>query len=111
MARNQQTPDEFEAISAELMKAAKSLSSVAATMREHGMPHALVHGTMPQTMHIPAIIDWVGKINVDVNSQLRAFLSGVQSRAEFHKQKSENQKSASASKKSWPKKATKKKAT
>ena len=72
------------------------------------MPDALVHATLPENTHIPAIVDWIDKLKIDVRSQLRAYLAGVQSHAELHKQKTAYQK-AVAAKKPWPKKAAKKK--
>lgn len=57
-----------------------------------------------------AILDWIEKANAEANMQIRAYSLGVQSKAEFQKQKNENAKLAAA-KKPWPKKATKEKST
>ena len=107
MARNEHTPEQLEAIAAELHDAVNTLNELAALMRQHGMPHALIHGTTSQNFHIPAVLEWVGKTNVDVRSQLRAYLAGIRSRAEIQVEKNRAQQAAEAQK-PW-KKATKKK--
>ena len=98
MARNQRTPEQFEAIADQLLASSNTLREVATSMREGGMPDALVHATLPENTHIPALVDWIDKLKIDVRSQLRSYLAGVQSPAELHKHKSDNQKRASGKK-------------
>ncbi|WP_010581920.1 hypothetical protein [Schlesneria paludicola] len=108
MARHEHTAEQFESIANDLAKAIETINATVATMREAGMPHALVHGSSPKNQHLPAVLDWIEKVNAEVKMQARAYLSGVASQAELLKQKSDNQKAAAA-KKPW-KKAAKKKA-
>ena len=105
MARNDHTPEQFELIASELSELAAALNNVAYAMRDAGMPSALIHGTMTQNTHLPAVIDWVGKVTVDVKAQIRAYRTGVKSKAEIAKQQTEQQKLAAA------RKPVKKKAT
>jgi hypothetical protein len=108
MARNRRTPQHLEEIALKLSATADTLRGIAASMREGGLPDALVHSSMQEHTHIPAIEDWADKLIVDVRSQVRAYVAGVQSKAELHQLKNDNQKLAAA-KKPWPKKAAKKK--
>ncbi len=78
-------------------------------MRESGLPNALIHGSSPKNVYLPAVLDWIEKAHADVKMQSRSYLMGVVSQAELHKQKTASQKAAAA-KKPWPKKAAKKKA-
>lgn len=106
MARNEFTPKDIDSIADELSDAVTSLRSLAESLRKANMPHALIHGTTTQNFHIPAVLDWIGKINVDIKTQIRAFAAGIQSRAELNKRYNERQKLAAAKK---PFKAAKKK--
>lgn len=110
MARNEHTPQQFIALAKELSEASTTLQALATLMTDNGMPHALVHGSTTQNIYVPAVLEWVGKTNADVRTQLRAYLAGVQSSAEFQKQKNESLKKAAA-KKPFSPKATKKKTT
>ena len=96
MARNEHTPDEFEAVATELAKAIETLNATVALMRETGMPTALVHGSAPKNLYLPAVLDWIEKTSADVKMQARSYLTGVQSQAELHKLKSDSQKRAAA---------------
>ena len=98
MARHEHTPEKFESIAEELIQAANSLKVMAASMRDADLSHALVHGTLSQKTHLPAIIEWVDKTCVDVKSQIRAKKEGVPSNAELHILKNENAKLAAAKK-------------
>ena len=110
MARNEQTPEMFEAIADDLASGAEALRALAKLMRDGGMPSALIHGTTSQNRYVPAVLDWIEKTGADVKVQLRSHIAGVQSYAAKRKQYNENQKLAAA-KKPWAKKAVKKKAT
>jgi hypothetical protein len=110
MARNNHTPDQFETIANELVEASNTLKMIVKLMRDNGMPNALIHGSVIQNRYLPAVLDWVGKTNADVRAQLRAYLTGVLSDAEFQKQQNANQKAAAAKKPFTPK-PTKKKVT
>ena len=90
MARQEHTPEKFEAIANELLEASNTLKSLAELMRSHNMPFALIHGTTSQNFHLPAVLDWVGKTNVDTRTQVRAFVAGVQSKAELQKKYTDN---------------------
>ena len=107
MARQEHTPEILESIANELLKAANTLKSLAASMRLHNMPHALIHGTTSRNFHLPAVLDWVGKTNVDAKTQIRAFVAGVQSKAELQKKYNDKKKLAAA-KIPWKPKAEKK---
>ena len=108
MARQQRTADDFEAIAEQLLESSNVIRAIGATMRDAGMPSALVHATLPENTHLPAIVDWIDKLKVDVRSQLRAFVSGVPSDAERRIKQTENQKLAAAKKPLTPKTARKK---
>ena len=108
MARQEHTPEKFDAIADELLEASNTLKSLAELMRSHNMPFALIHGTTSQNFHLPAVLDWVGKTNVDTRTQVRAFVAGVQSKAELQKKYNDKKKLAAA-KVPWKPKATKKK--
>ena len=107
MARHEHTHEVFDSIADGLLDGAKTLKSIAATMRESGIPHVLIHGSASKNLYLPAVLDWIEKTNAEVKMQIRAYLTGVQSKAELQKQKNANQKLAAA-KKPWMKKATKK---
>lgn len=109
MARTEQTAEQFESIVQDLEKGIATLKATAKLIRESGMPHALIHGSAPKNHYLPAVLDWIEKTSADVKMQSRAYLAGVTSQAELHKQKSDNQKLAAA-KKPFKAKATKKKA-
>ncbi|WP_397570222.1 hypothetical protein [Schlesneria sp. T3-172] len=98
MARNQKTPEQIESIAQRLIVASETLKMIADSMREGGMPDALIHSTMPENTHIPAIEDWADKLKIDVRSQIRSYVAGVQSKAELNKQKTVTQNQAAARK-------------
>lgn len=108
MARNEYTADKIESLARELTESSEALMSLAKSMREAGTPHVLIHGTTAENFHMPAVIEWVGKTTADARTQIRAYIAGIQSRAEFNKKHNENQKLAAAAKKPG-KKTTKKK--
>lgn len=110
MARNKRSPEELDSIAAELAAASTTLTTIASSMRENGMPDVLIHGSTTLNRDLPRVLQWVDKVNADAKAQLRAFLQGIPSVAETLKELNENKKLAAA-KKPWPKKATKKKAT
>lgn len=115
MARHEHTPEMFDSIAAELSEASESIKSIADMMRSEHLAYALIHGTLVQNVHLPAIMEWMHKATGDVKAQLRSHKIGVPSKAELHKQATENQKltaagkKLAAAKKPWPKKAAKKK--
>ena len=98
MARNEKTAADIDAIANEIGEAVTSLRSIATAMRESGLPFVLIHGTTQQNTHIPSVVDWAGKAQLDAKSQIRAYLNGVKSKAETIKQYAENQKMAAAKK-------------
>ena len=104
MARNERTAEQLESIASQLLDTSNSLKDIASSIRDGGMPAALVHATLVENTHIPAVIDWVDKLKIDVRSQLRAYLAGIQSNAERSKQHHVRQKLAAAKK--APKKKT-----
>ena len=108
MARQEHTPEILESIANELLDASNMLKDLAALMRSHNMPYVLIHGATSKNFHLPAVIDWVGKTNVDTKTQIRAFVAGVQSKAELQKKYNEKKKIAAA-KVPWKPKAEKKK--
>ena len=110
MARNNHTPEQFETIADELIETAKSLKSIAASMRESGLEHALIHGNITHNTHLPAIVHWVDKAGVDVKAQIRSKLAQIPSSAEISKEKAEKQRDKAAKKPFTPK-STKKNAT
>ena len=99
MARNDQTPEDFEKFAEELSKGAKTLKSIAANMRKNDLSTALVHGSTVRNIYVPSLLDWIEKTSADVNSQIRASLAGVKSNAELMKEQSDNQKRATGKKK------------
>ena len=107
MARNQHPPELFESIAKDLSDGVTTLKSIAAAIRDSGMPHALIHSSSTTNVYVPALLDWIEKANADVKTQIRAYLAGVKSSAEFHKEKTAIQKLA-ASKKPFNAKAKKK---
>lgn len=107
MARHTHTPEQLEAIAADLDGAATAIREIAKSIRASGMPHALIHGMTIKTVYVPEVLDWIGKAKADADSQIRAFHLDVQSKAELHKKQAEYQKTVAA-KKPW-KKAPKKK--
>jgi hypothetical protein len=108
MARNERTPEQFDAIAKELSEASMAVAAISGLIKESGMPHALIHGSTTLNKHLPALMEWINKTMGDVKNQSRAYLTGTQSSAEFQKQQSDKQKLAAA-KKPWPKKTAKKK--
>ena len=112
MARSNYSADELEVIADDLLKASEAIRSTAGSLRESGMATALVHGTTMKSTYVPWVQDWIGKTRADIESQIRSYLSGVQSKAELHKKQTEQQKLRSAAAKKVPAvKATKMKAT
>lgn len=109
MARSRRTPSEIDAIASQLIEAGNSLAAIAASLSEANMPDVLIHATLPENTHIPAIIDWVDKLKIDVRSQLRSYLNGVTSAAERRKLQNDNEKRAAAKKPVPTKKAGSKK--
>ncbi len=107
MARNEYPPETFENLADQLSEGVDMLRAIAGAMRESGLPHALIHGTTSQTHHMPAVLDWIGKAQAEVKSQIRAYLGGIPSTAELNKQRSARQKVAMAKK--APKKSPKRK--
>ena len=105
MARNEHSPESFEVIAAELESGAETLKLIAKTMRDSGLPHALIHGSASKNVYLPSLLDWIEKANAEVKMQVRAYLAGVESSAELQKKRSASQKLAAA------KKSTKKKTT
>lgn len=106
MARQESTPEQLEAIAAELIRAGDMLKATAVEMRNAGMPHMLLHSTMFLNSHLPATTEFAMKVQLDSVSQLRAFGSGTTSRIESREKYHANQKLAAAKKKSVKKKAT-----
>lgn len=100
----------IDAIANELAEGVATLRETAAALREHSVPHALIHGSTQAKLHIPSLLDWIGKSHNDVKTQIRAYLAGSLSQAELSKQRNDARKLSEA-KKPWPKKAAKKKAT
>lgn len=109
MARNEHTAETFDTLADELAECVSTLRAISAQMKESGIPHALIHGSTPQKIYVPSLIEWIDKTQADVKTQIRSYLTGMQSKAEVHKQRNEVRKAAAA-KKPWPKKAAKKKA-
>lgn len=104
MARTYRTAEQFEAVAKQLSDSAQALIDIASSMRESQLPEALVHVTLPENTHLPAIIDWIDKLKIDVRSQVRAFQSNAKSNAERRKQSYEIEKLAAARKKAPGKK-------
>ncbi|WP_397569061.1 hypothetical protein [Schlesneria sp. T3-172] len=96
MAREEHSPEKFEAIAKELSDAAAVLSDLAETLRSHKMPHVLIHGSTNENFHLPAVLDWVGKTNIDSRTQLRAWLNGIQSKAELQRKYNDRKRKAAA---------------
>ncbi|WP_010583075.1 hypothetical protein [Schlesneria paludicola] len=109
MARNEHSPEDLERIAAELTEACDRLRAVAKSMKDAEMPQVLIHSATQLNLHIPEVIQWAEKTEVDAKAQLRSFVAGVESKVEIRKRYNANQKAAAA-KKPWPKKAAKKKA-
>lgn len=86
MARNERSADEFEGIANELSQAAESLRAISKLMRESELPAALIHGSTTFNRYLPSVLQWVDKTTADVRAQVRAYLSGVPSKAEIMKQ-------------------------
>ncbi len=59
MARQEHTPEKFEAIANELLEASNTLKSLAELMRSHNMPFALIHGTTERVNNFETVF---GKI-------------------------------------------------
>ena len=110
MARNTQKPKDFESVADKLLTGAEALRNIAKAMRESGMPHALVHGVAIKNVHLPTVLEWIKKANLDVTLQIDSYSESVQSSAELMKQKAESQKK-SAAKKPFTPKPVKKKST
>lgn len=96
MAREHHTAEQLEEIAEQLVSAAKDVVGIAEQLKASGMPHSLIHGTTLRSVYIPQLLDWIGKAKVDTESQIRSYRAGVQSKAEVHKKKNENQKQKAA---------------
>ena len=98
MARNPHTAAELEAIADELQEASSLLRASAAAMRERRVESVLLHSTLSTHTHVPAIVDWSGKVSLDVKAQIRAHVAGIPSRAEILVQQNEQAKKSAARK-------------
>jgi len=104
MARNERTAAQFDTIATDLRDASNAMSSMAQSMRESGIPHVLVHGNTTLDRYLPAVLEWIDKATGETKAQIRAYLTGAKSNAEYQKEQNQKQKLAAA------KKAPKKKA-
>ena len=98
MARNNHTAEQIEAIAKELIEAAQSLTTIATAMRENDLEHALIHGTMSQKTHLPALVNWIDKACFDIGVQIKAKNAKIPSIAGIIKEKAAKQKSKSGKK-------------
>lgn len=98
MARSNHTADQLDAIAADLLKASKAVSQFGSSLRQSEVPAVLLHGSSVKAA-IVRVQDWVSDAGGDIESQIRAYLAGVQSKAELHKQQTEQQKKRAAAKK------------
>lgn len=110
MARNEHTPEDLDKLADEAIAAFNRLRAIAGAMRESQMPVILLQSATATNLHLPELIRWAEKSEVDARAQIRSFVSGQESTVAIRKRYNQNQKAAAA-KKPWPKKATKKKAT
>lgn len=81
MARSERTAEELLTIASDLEIAAQRVRSAVKLMQEAEMPAALLHGAAQVHTYMPFVFDWAKKVDADVESQVRAFKSGRESRA------------------------------
>lgn len=81
MARSERTADELLIIAADLELAAQRVRSAVKLMQESEMPSALLHGAAQVHTYMPFVFDWAKKVDADVESQVRAFKAGRESRS------------------------------
>ena len=105
MARNQHTPEELEKIATEISEVSDRLRGIANSMRQAKVESVLIHSATHLNFHIPEIIRWAEKSEVDARSQIRAILAETEPKVVAKKRYNDKQKLAAA------KKAAKKKTT
>ena len=108
MARTVHSPDDFDAIAKSLEDAAKAIRDIAEHIRGNKIPHPKIHGTTVKTVYVRQILDWIGKAREDTESQWRAHLAGIQSKADLHKKQSDRKTKLAAAKKPFTSKRAKK---
>lgn len=74
------------------------MDAIVKMMRSNNMPSALIHGSTTINLYLPAVLEWCDKTTADVKTQLRAYMDGVQSNAEYQKEASNRQKISAAKK-------------
>lgn len=105
MARNQHSPEELEKIATEIGEACDRLRGIASSMRVAKVDSVLIHSATQLNFHIPEIIRWAEKSEVDARAQIRSILAENEPKVVAKKRYNDKQKLAAA------KKPTKKKAT
>ncbi|WP_397568570.1 hypothetical protein [Schlesneria sp. T3-172] len=99
MARQEHTPEDIDRIIGELTAVCDRLRVIADSMRKSGAPHVLLQSASQLNKHIPEVVRWSEKSEVDARDQVRAYLAGVDSPVEIRRRLNAAQKLKSAKKK------------
>lgn len=90
--RADRTSAELREVASELLTVVEAINQVAEDMEAAKMPTILVHGDAAMNRYVPSLQKWAATLLIDRTSQLRAFKKGVESKAQWEKNRATTKK-------------------